>query len=481
MTNSTPVPPSAAEADMAEHARALALIEQGRATEARDLLEQLAERGSRCWEVYNDLGAMAISQDDTTQALGYFQRAAEVEPTPGKARINLATLRVALGEFEAALNALSPLLRHDPNHADGLHLVHEILVATPALSPVAWVRLLNDLRAPSAEQRAMPERVAMLEQRNAELEINNRRLVAQIELLTEELHGDSALERSARGQESWHMIRDLSDQEWQQALIRSVRIPSFKGFPMPLFPDTGLQEGMVGSSNEGAIIEGMRFYKAVKAACSDHGVKLGADRKLLDFGTGWGRYARIFLKDYRPENITGVDVDESFVALCREMFPYGRFETVPAFPPTSLEAVSFQLVVAYSVFSHLSQAAADAWIAEFARLVEPGGVVAITTQGRTFLEVCERMRGRESFDHPWHQNLARSFVDREACERAYDAGEFLFSPTGGGAARSSDFYGEALVPPGYVERHWTRDFELLEYIDDRGYLPQALIVLRRRA
>ena len=54
------------------------------------------------------------------------------------------------------------------------------------------------------------------------------------------------------------------------------------------------------------------------------------------------------------------------IQVCKQTFPAANFETVEPFPPTSLPAGSFDLVFAYSVFSHLSEAAATAWVEEAA-------------------------------------------------------------------------------------------------------------------
>ena len=469
------------EADLARHAEARALLDSGALGEAFQILSELVADGTPCWEVYNDLAAIAVMRDDLEAACDLLGAALECDQAPSVIALRRAELLATGGDVEQALAQISPALRQGDAGGHALALARQLIGAARApLSPVAWARLVNDLRAPTPEQRRKDEHIVELERALRAQTDESRRLQALVDDLRAELKLPR-LDRSMPGlDEAWQRIHALDDEQWLRALLRSVEVPSFEGFPLPGFPPEALQVGMVGSSNEGALREGMMFFRAVRDICARHGHVWDGNRRLLDFGTGWGRYARIFMRDFLPSNIVGVDVDPSYIKICRETFPYGRFETVPSLPPSDLADADFDLVVAYSVFSHLAEHAANAWIAEFARVLRPGGIVAITTQGRTFLEVCERMRSRDSFDHPWHQNLARSFVDRSACERAYDAGEFLFSPTGGGAARPSDFYGEALVPPGYVERHWTRDFELLEYIDDRGYLPQALIVLRRR-
>jgi hypothetical protein len=97
-------------------------------------------------------------------------------------------------------------------------------------------------------------------------------------------------------------------------------------------------------------------------------------------------------------------------------------------PPSVLPSARFDIVFAYSVFSHLSPKAHLAWRTELARVVKPNGLVFITTQARWFLDDCRRYR-----EHPdqislrWHQKMAKSFMDYEKAVSQYDLGEFLFA------------------------------------------------------
>lgn len=465
---------------LAQHAEARQRIESNDLNGAFELLEQLVAEQTGCWEVYNDLAALAVTQGDLEAACHFLEAGRTMPEAPAAIDLRLAQLLAANGDTDVALAALSPVLRADRSTPEALSLLREIVEAAERISAVAWARLIADLRAPTAEQKAKDARLTELTAEVNSLTAENRRQRAMIDSLRAELKLPRETFHDSRTSGAWSRIHALSDKDWLEALLQSVNVPSFKGFPMPGFPSTEVQVGMVGSSNEAALREGFSFYRAVRDVCTRSGQTWDGEGHLLDFGTGWGRYARIFMKDFRPENVVGIDVDPGFVKICRETFPYGTFETVAPLPPSSLVDRSFDLVIAYSVFSHLAEHAATAWVNEFARLLKPGGMMAITTQGRSFLDVCERMRKVGRFDHPWHRNLARSFVDHQACLAAYDAGQFLFSATGGGEVRSSDFYGEALIPKGYIEANWCDRFELVEFIDDRSYLPQALIVLRKR-
>jgi cyclopropane fatty-acyl-phospholipid synthase-like methyltransferase len=71
-----------------------------------------------------------------------------------------------------------------------------------------------------------------------------------------------------------------------------------------------VQANFVGSSNEDALTEGFKFYQRVKKTARLLGNEVGKNEsKFLDFGCGWGRCSRIFRKDYRSNNMFGVDID----------------------------------------------------------------------------------------------------------------------------------------------------------------------------
>jgi hypothetical protein len=103
-----------------------------------------------------------------------------------------------------------------------------------------------------------------------------------------------------------------------------------------------------------------------------------------------------------------------------------------------------------------------------------------TTQRRDFLDYCESLRAnKSSLESEWHKGLAESFIHIDQAKRDYDEGKFLYSPTGGGGIRDASFYGEALIPKGYIEREYGRFLVLRDFLDDPYRLPQALFVMQK--
>ena len=269
----------------------------------------------------------------------------------------------------------------------------------------------------------------------------------------------------------------LSDAQWASALFDSVAGKPFNGHLLPAFIGDEAQRMFVGSSGVAALQEAHRFMQVLLAQLSKHGLSLSDDSVAVDFGSGWGRYTRFMLKYVHPDNLYGLEVNQGMVEHCRKAFGMANFLKVGTLPPCPLRSGMVDLVFGYSVFSHLAPHCADAWIAEFARITKPGALVLMTTQGRSFIDLCRDVRESGDRSHPWFISLAKAFADSAQAFRDYDVGQFLHF----GEGQYGGTYGESLIPRGYIERCWGRYFDLVDFIDDRQVLPQALFVLRRNS
>src|SRR5207253_7435957 len=107
--------------------------------------------------------------------------------------------------------------------------------------------------------------------------------------------------------------------------------------------------------------------------------------------------------------------------------PYTWLTPCNTFPPTRYNNGIFDVVYAYSVFSHLSEDSHLAWAGEFARVLKPGGTVILTTQGLKLLDMCRGFReGTQPITHVWHELLAKSFTEPDVVDR-FNRGDFLYS------------------------------------------------------
>lgn len=273
----------------------------------------------------------------------------------------------------------------------------------------------------------------------------------------------------------------LSDDAWLAALTASLEEPRQHGVVLPGFPPAAVQERFVGASGPRALAEASAFHRVAMAAVRDHGRPLSAaDARVLDLGAGWGRISRFFARDLPGQAIYGLDVLPEAVELCRATGCPGTYLLGEELPPSLFADERFDLVTAYSVFSHLSAAAGDAWIAELGRLLRPGGLIVLTTRSPTFLDYLAGLRGVDGIA-PHDAYLLAAFGDLDAMRARYDAGQHVFTAVGSaGEGSSAEVYGEAFVPRAHVERAWAVDgLELVSFTDDDAVLPQAVVVLRR--
>ena len=180
-------------------------------------------------------------------------------------------------------------------------------------------------------------------------------------------------------------FRHLTDSQWLELLIASTKSENVQGLRFPRYPDLTVQALFVGSSNEHALQEAFRFYDFFKAEAEKAGSPLRASASILDFGTGWGRFLRFFWKDVKESGLHGVDVDPVIIESCRSLGVPGELRQIAPLGPLPYGDASMDVILAYSVFTHLPEHVHRHWMGEFKRVVRPGGIVALMIEPRRFL------------------------------------------------------------------------------------------------
>ncbi len=139
----------------------------------------------------------------------------------------------------------------------------------------------------------------------------------------------------------------------------------------------------------------LRSGRAAYDAIAAH-VPLDSLESVLDFGCGCGRVTRYW--ESFAGAVSGSDVNEQAIEWCRKNLGFASFERNELAPPLVFGAGTFDLVYALSVFTHLTAALQVAWRDELLRVLRSGGLLLLTTHGRSYVpRLDEEERAR--FEH----------------------------------------------------------------------------------
>ena len=249
---------------------------------------------------------------------------------------------------------------------------------------------------------------------------------------------------------------------------------------LPTMPDEQTQINWTGRSGYETLHQAFLAFSLFKKIINEHCKNIRTCGRILDFGCGWGRIIRFFLKDVEPEGLWGLDCYEDVITICKDSNLRCTFETIDVMPPTHFPDNFFDAICLYSVFSHLSEKAHMDWLLEFKRILKPGGIVIATTRPRHFLVECDILRKDKDIKE-FQFGAVASFENLNQYLSDYDTGKFCHSPTGGGGVLTKSFFGETAIPIKYVMEHWTKHFSFVDFIydDEHKSFDQNVIVAKK--
>lgn len=267
-----------------------------------------------------------------------------------------------------------------------------------------------------------------------------------------------------------------SESEWLATLTRSIETPVLDGVAFPRFPPAELQMRIHGNANEVALEEAFGFYRAIKERLVAFNFTLRPDHRILDFGTGWGRILRPFLREVELNNLFGYEPNVWFSSLARSLNPYVNIVNGSTEPPTTFAHGTFDLISSWSVLSHLSETLAKEWLQEFVRISRPGAMLFITTWGVRFFELLEQQAARQNAGeeiHWYHKMVLDGIGDLAAAKRQFESGQFVFIDT-----HKLGTYGEAFISRKALELILPPELECVEI--NLNWASQDILIMRRR-
>ncbi len=233
------------------------------------------------------------------------------------------------------------------------------------------------------------------------------------------------------------------------------------GPELPCLPPPDLRLRVAGlNSADHFAFSGWLHLNTYEELLRRHSLALADFRSILDFGGGPGRIAR-GLRMRTGASVALCDIDEPAVAWVAAHLNGVDARLSTELPPLPFESGQFDLVLCFSVFTHLDAAHQDAWLAELHRVLQPRGVVIATVHGES-----------SWLAQPWAAN-------RELDERFRRAG-FLFRTDDWWSQYFPDYYHTAFHQPFYIRRHWSRWFDILDIVPGRDRGEHDFVLLQRR-
>jgi SAM-dependent methyltransferase len=204
----------------------------------------------------------------------------------------------------------------------------------------------------------------------------------------------------------------------------------------------------------------------------------GAVRRMLDWGCGCGRLTVHFLADGDIPEVHGCDIDAEAVAWCAANLTGGHFTPIEPWPPAPYADGFFDVVIGFSVLTHLERRVQEAWLEEMRRIIAPGGLFLASIHGE-FATRFALPQWKQIIPPPRRGWLARWFDRRPDLDVArhgiIDGQE---DPTLSGVAPDG-YYRAVLQSRAYTERQYARYFDVIEYIERGAGNHHDLVVMRR--
>ncbi|HEY8776013.1 MAG TPA: class I SAM-dependent methyltransferase [Gaiellaceae bacterium] len=182
---------------------------------------------------------------------------------------------------------------------------------------------------------------------------------------------------------------------------------------------------------------GKQHADLVRDVLREQGAEIEDLGALLDWGCGCGRVLRQW-SGLPGAGVFGCDINPKMVQWCAANLDFAEVSVTELEPPLPYADSTFDLIYAFSVFTHLSEQLQQEWMSECLRVLRPEGYLLISTMGEYYLGL---------------QRLS------ESEQQAFASGELvvLYERSAGTSLCS------AYHPPEYVRTKLAADFETVGF------------------
>ncbi|GGE81989.1 class I SAM-dependent methyltransferase [Sphingomonas prati] len=236
------------------------------------------------------------------------------------------------------------------------------------------------------------------------------------------------------------------------------------------FPPADLMELTTTERTEIAFTEhGVTCSRALSAASP---VPLNKFARILDFGCGVGRLARMF-KGFSGEYV-GVDVHQQSIEWMQGALPYVEaYQTTPR-QPLPFPDNHFDCVVSISVFTHMNEADQRFYLSELKRVTKSGGTLLLTVHG--YRALSRAVNEERIFQM---MNTPREELELALTSLADGSGFHFYNQMAHLSSEAYE-YGITFSNRNYLQRVWGEYFNVLNVVAGGIHDFQDIVVLEAR-
>lgn len=191
---------------------------------------------------------------------------------------------------------------------------------------------------------------------------------------------------------------------------------------------------------------------------------------VLDLACGPGRIAMHFEGTFRSFTVS--DVDHSAIDYMRENFPSLTVVLNQSRPPLPFADDSFDAVYSWSLWTHLPLELQMSYLADLRRILRPGGVALLTTNGHAFLDEYQAYPRAEQW---W---LGVTHDDLRGRGMIYHEYDFIDNDRTHALTGVTASFGLTCHDPAWIRTHWADRFHIDAIEEGAMSNNQDLVVLR---
>lgn len=218
------------------------------------------------------------------------------------------------------------------------------------------------------------------------------------------------------------------------------------------FPDMAseeVQKSWTGTHGRDLLRQSVSFIETV---INFFKVKQGkedlSDIKALDFGCGWGRLIRLLYKYVPASQIYGVDAWDLSLQICRDSGVRGNFDQIDYICKGIPFTEKFDLIYAFSVFTHLSLISANAALKAIRNSISEDGLLVITIRPFDYWQFHSQHWKQEM---PPVEELVQTHVKKG----------FAFVPHRREQVDGDITYGDTSISIEYIQENW-KDWMIMD-------------------